>query len=131
MAESNIPGQNGICNDNKISTLFEGAAWDITIPSSDNWLFRLHKQNLECAADGFPSSSTSTHGEIVALSDSGAVLEILFQIIYIRPSPALEKLDFQVLALIAEAADKYGIFNAMYAVQFALRFIGFCLSLQA
>ncbi|KAJ3924640.1 MAG: hypothetical protein NXY57DRAFT_969404 [Lentinula lateritia] len=121
MDDSNNPEQNGASKNDKISTLFERHDSDIIIRSSDNCLFRLHKQNLECATDGFPPSSTLTHGDIVALSESGAVLEILFQFMYPRPSPGLEKLEFQELILIAEAAEKYGVFNAMYAVQFALR----------
>ncbi|KAH7868268.1 uncharacterized protein C8R40DRAFT_1062436 [Lentinula edodes] len=89
---------------------------DITIRSSDNLLFRLHKQNLQCAANVFVQFIDS---DTVCLSETGAVLEILFQFIYPRPSPALEKLGFQDLMLVAEAAEKYRLFNAMYATHFS------------
>ncbi|KAJ3892211.1 hypothetical protein C8J55DRAFT_435362, partial [Lentinula edodes] len=93
---------------------------DLIVRSADNVIFHLHKKNLECAADGFPPSNTPTNGEIVSLAESGAVLEILFGFIYPRPLPHLEELELKDLLLVAEAAEKYGLFNAIYACQLCL-----------
>ncbi|KIK61157.1 hypothetical protein GYMLUDRAFT_73549 [Collybiopsis luxurians FD-317 M1] len=94
---------------------------DIVIRSSDDVKFRLHKKNLECNSEAFPPAETPTNGEIVLLSETAATLKILFQFIYPRPYPNLEKLDVKSLLLVAEAAEKYRIFPAMYGCQFALR----------
>ncbi|KIK61158.1 hypothetical protein GYMLUDRAFT_590179 [Collybiopsis luxurians FD-317 M1] len=103
------------------STLFQASDADVVIRSSDDTQFRLHKKNLECHSEAFPPAETPTNGEIVSLSESAATLEMLFQFIYPRPYPDLEKLDVKPLLLVAEAAEKYRIFSAMYGCQFALR----------
>ncbi|KAG6917479.1 hypothetical protein DXG01_002342 [Tephrocybe rancida] len=86
---------------------------EITFQSSDNILFRIHKLNLTACSEGFSPPENSTFDEIVPLSESSATLELLFQFIYPRPLPELGKVGFEVLALLAEAAEKYRVFAAM------------------
>ena len=58
------------------------------------------------------SSSNETQ-ETMALDEPSDVLEILFQFIYPRRHPSLEDTDFETLAAVAEAVEKYQVFSAM------------------
>ena len=51
--------------------------------------------------------------EVVALTETSTVLEILLQYMYRQPQPDLERVDFETLAGVAEAAEKYQVFAAM------------------
>lgn len=96
---------------------------DLVIRSSDNVIFQVHKRNLECAADGFFQYNEAADDGSMSLTKSGAILEILLQFIYPRPLPDLEKLEFEDLLLVSEAAEKYGFFGAIYACQLSLRYV--------
>ena len=86
---------------------------NVIFQSSDGILFKVHKVNLTIGARGFAPPEFETQGEIVHLSESANTLEVLFQFCYPTPYPYLGGMEFDVLALLAEAAEKYQIFSAM------------------
>ncbi|KAE9409708.1 hypothetical protein BT96DRAFT_533123 [Gymnopus androsaceus JB14] len=103
------------------SPLFRGADADVVMLSSDCVQFHLHKKYLEFASGGFPSANTPTNGEIVDLAESSETLEILFQFIYPRQHPTLERMDFESVLKVAEAAEKYEVYAAQSVCQLKLR----------
>ncbi|KAJ3903894.1 hypothetical protein F5879DRAFT_802770 [Lentinula edodes] len=94
---------------------------DIVVRSFDNIIFQMHQCNLECVADRFLQDDKTSEDWLLSLPESGAVLEVLFRFVYPRPLPDLEKLEFEELLSVAEAAEKYRFFSAKYACQLALR----------
>jgi len=97
-----------------LSTRFNAPDSDVVIRSSDGMLFKLHRKNLSMFAEGFPGEDMNlTPNEIVDLSELGNTLDILFQFVYRQPQPDLSGLRFEVLAAVAEAAEKYLIYAAM------------------
>ncbi|KAJ3898055.1 hypothetical protein F5879DRAFT_657486 [Lentinula edodes] len=108
-------------SEERISEIFRSADADIVIRSFDNVIFQMHQCNLECVADRFLQDDETSEDWLLSLPESGAVLEVLFRFVYPRPLPDLEKLEFEELLLVAEAAEKYRFFSAKYACQLALR----------
>lgn len=97
---------------------------DVIIRSCDNIDFHVHKRHLEFATGGFPPADTpSSLGEIVRLSESSSTLEILFQFVYPQRHPSLDKLAFEELLEVAEAAEKYEVYGALSACHLILRWI--------
>ncbi|KAJ4468180.1 hypothetical protein J3R30DRAFT_3715111 [Lentinula aciculospora] len=95
---------------------------DVVFRSSDNVDFHVHKRYLEFATGGFPPAETpSSLGEIIRLSESSPTLEILFQFVYPQRHPCLDKLGFEQLLKVAEAAEKYEVYGALMASQLMLR----------
>ncbi|KAF5393082.1 hypothetical protein D9757_001264 [Collybiopsis confluens] len=98
------------------SERFNSSDADVIFRSSDNVLFRLHKQNLECTTGGFPPANTPSHpDDIVSLSESAKVLETLFTAAYPLPFPSMRDLDFDSLLELADAAEKYQVFSIIQA----------------
>ncbi|KAF8201982.1 hypothetical protein K438DRAFT_1965436 [Mycena galopus ATCC 62051] len=94
---------------------------DLTILSSDGVIFKVHRKNLEVHSDIFADAEhitgTGNGGdESVKLSESAAVLDLLFQYMYRQPQPDLRIVDFPVAAALAEAAGKYMVYSAVPAV---------------
>ena len=87
--------------------------FDVTFQSSDGILFQIHKINLEVNTGGFVPPEFETHNEIAHLTETANTLELLFQFCYPDHRPDVEALDFDALALLAEAAEKYQVFSAM------------------
>ncbi|KIK56472.1 hypothetical protein GYMLUDRAFT_247730 [Collybiopsis luxurians FD-317 M1] len=94
---------------------------DVIICSSDQVEFHLQKKYLEASSGAFPPAEISTNGEVVFLSESSATLEILFQFMYPRHYPSIDKLTFPALMLLAEAAEKYEVYSMIYACQIRLQ----------
>ncbi|THV04270.1 hypothetical protein K435DRAFT_714730 [Dendrothele bispora CBS 962.96] len=67
------------------------------------------------------SSPTPQPGEIVHLSESSAVLDLMFQYMYLQPQPDLRKVDFDVIKDLAEAVEKYCVYSAMGALNVRMR----------
>jgi hypothetical protein len=91
---------------------------DITLQSSDGVLFKVHKKNLEMHSEGFAGADaiakqSASDNEVVPLTESSAVLELLLQYMYRQPQPDLKNVDFETLAGVAEAAEKYQVFTAI------------------
>ncbi|KAG6901803.1 hypothetical protein C0995_007739 [Termitomyces sp. Mi166 len=95
------------------SEKFDAPDAEVVFQSSDRILFRIHKMNLATCTEGFSPPEHSTFDEIVPLPESSSTLELLFQFIYPRPQPELGTIDFETLALLAEAAEKYRVFPAI------------------
>ncbi|KAJ3886885.1 hypothetical protein GG344DRAFT_56640, partial [Lentinula edodes] len=96
---------------------------DVLIRSSDNVDFFLHKKNLECATGGFPPAETpSDLSEVVRLSETANILEMLFTCIYPCPFPSLEELDFDTFMLLVEAAEKYQFFGMICACRLHMKY---------
>ncbi|KAG6816024.1 hypothetical protein H0H87_009321, partial [Tephrocybe sp. NHM501043] len=97
----------------RVSEKFNAADAEVVFKSSDNVLFHIHRSNLMACTEGFSPPETSTFNEIVTLTEPTATLELLFAFIYPQPLPDLGGLDFDILAALAEAAEKYRVFAAM------------------
>lgn len=70
---------------------------------------------LETNSHGFATTSdTSSHrDEVVVLSETSSVMELLLQFLYPGPHPDLAKVKLTNLAGLAEAAQKYRVWSAM------------------
>ena len=87
---------------------------DVTFESCDKVLFKVHRKNLECGSEGFaPPDGTVSADEPVPLSESAEVLELLFQYMYPQRIPDLGVVKFELVAGVAEAAEKYQVYAAM------------------
>jgi hypothetical protein len=100
---------------------------DITLQSSDGVLFKVHRKNLEVHSEGFAGADAISPGgslsdEVVLLSESSAVLDLLLQHMYRGPQPDLKKIHFNLLAALAEAAEKYQVFGASNICQMHMRY---------
>ncbi|KAJ6450428.1 hypothetical protein C8R47DRAFT_1261494 [Mycena vitilis] len=95
---------------------FRASDADMTVASCDGVLFKVHRRNLAAHSDVFCNAEDATlpvNGEeIVHLTESGNILDILFQFMY-DTTPALEPLEFETLARLSEAVEKYGVHSAL------------------
>ncbi|KAF7362527.1 hypothetical protein MVEN_00600600 [Mycena venus] len=92
---------------------------DITIASADVVLFMVHREKLEehsvIFADAGNATGPGNRDEIVHLTETSDVLDLLFQCMY-ELQPNLQLVDFPVFAELAEAAEKYMMHSAIPAV---------------
>ncbi|KAF8806847.1 hypothetical protein BYT27DRAFT_7190542 [Phlegmacium glaucopus] len=104
------------------SHLFKDSAIaDISIRSADGKVFHLERKYLEINTGGFPSAEFSTQGELIHLTESSTVLEALFRFTYPIIQPDLEGASFEIIAAVAEAAEKYEVFSAMNFCRLRMR----------
>ncbi|KAJ7026037.1 hypothetical protein C8F04DRAFT_878741, partial [Mycena alexandri] len=54
--------------------------------------------------------------DVIVLSETSAVLDVLFQYMYRQQQPNLQLVEFLVFAGLAEAAEKYVVYSALPAV---------------
>ncbi|KAE9395320.1 hypothetical protein BT96DRAFT_978032 [Gymnopus androsaceus JB14] len=120
MSDTGTLSPGGASSAVQSSKIFNATDADVVIRSADNVDFRLHKANLACATGAFPPPETNSD-EIVHLTESSETLEILFQFIYPRRFPSLEKMNFDSLMLLAEAAEKYEVVALIAVCDFNLR----------
>ncbi|KAG6916796.1 hypothetical protein DXG01_005319 [Tephrocybe rancida] len=95
------------------SQRFQASDADVIFQSSDNVRFHIHRKNLETHTGAFPPAEIETHGEIVTLTEDVSTLDNLFQYVYPQRQPDLELLSVDELYKLAEAAEKYEVFNVM------------------
>jgi hypothetical protein len=81
----------------------------------------VHKINITVSARGFAPPKFGTKDEIIHLAETAKILELLFQFCYPNRHPDVEALEFDVLALLAEAAEKYQVFSAMNICRILMR----------
>jgi hypothetical protein len=89
---------------------------DITFKSCDGILFKVHRKYLDAHSEGFgpPNGCTTVEeDEIVTLSETAQVLELVFQYMYPMRQPDLKKVDFTTLVSLSETVEKYQVFSAM------------------
>lgn len=96
---------------------------DVIFRSCDDVLFKIHRRNLEFATGGFPPSDFETLNEIVQLTEQSSTLEILFQYVYPLRQPDISSVSFDTLALVAEAAEKYQVFSAIYICKIMMQYV--------
>ena len=97
---------------------------DLTIRSCDNQLFRVHAHNLHNWSQSFPGSELPIQpDEIVPLSETAETLELLFQFMYPQPQPDIQQLSTKRVASLAEAAEKYGVYNAQQVCKLVMRYV--------
>lgn len=96
-----------------IHRLFNDPEADVVFQSADGVRFHLQRKHIEVNTGAFPSAEFETRGEITHLTETSDVLEILFQFVYPRRHPDLDGMNFATVAAVAEAAEKYEVFNAM------------------
>ncbi|KAJ3787752.1 hypothetical protein GGU11DRAFT_266514 [Lentinula aff. detonsa] len=119
---SSTSHQTPIDDSIRTSDLFNTPDADVVIRSSDNVDFYLHKKNLECATGGFPPAETPSNlKDVVHLTETANILEMLFSCIYPRPFPSLEELDFDTFMLLVEAAEKYQFFGMICACRLHMK----------
>jgi hypothetical protein len=89
--------------------------YDVALKSCDDVTFRVHKNVLQMHSHGFatPDNTVVQPDDVVALSETSAVLDLLLQYMYPNPQPHLAAVEFVVLAGLAEAAQKYEVWSAM------------------
>jgi hypothetical protein len=68
---------------------------------------------LEICAGGFAPPGFETQGEIVHLTETALVLDYLFRFCSAGRHPNIERMTFDVLASLAEAAEKYEVYLAI------------------
>jgi len=78
----------------------------------------MHSEGF-AAADAI-SGSESSDNEVVQLSETSKTLELLLQYMYRQPQPDLRQVDFETMAGVAEAAEKYQVYAAMTICQFLM-----------
>ncbi|KAJ6501309.1 hypothetical protein DFH09DRAFT_1324906 [Mycena vulgaris] len=100
-----------------ISERFCACDSDITISSSDGVLFKVHRKNLEVHSDIFADAGIATHPDdedaVVDLTESAAILDLLFQYMHRQLPPDLQDVEFKTCAGLAEAAEKYWVYSAL------------------
>ncbi|KAF8982135.1 hypothetical protein BDQ17DRAFT_1337020 [Cyathus striatus] len=102
----------GYCNANKFDKWAKEID-EMRKTSYDDVLFAIHKKNHEMNTGAFPPAEFEGDEEPVHLTESSETLELLFQFIYSQRHPSLSDTSFEVLAALAEAAEKYEVFAAM------------------
>ncbi|KAK7451186.1 hypothetical protein VKT23_012518 [Stygiomarasmius scandens] len=127
----------------RVSSSYNHPDFDIIVQSSDRVLFKVHRRNLEMHSQVFadaagatssspsisstaiiaPGDSSELHSkaEIIHLSESSAVLDLMLQYMYLQPQPDLNKVDFEVVKDLAEAVEKYSIYSAMGVLNVRMR----------
>ncbi|KAF4623687.1 hypothetical protein D9613_001437 [Agrocybe pediades] len=108
----------------EVVTVHEQGNWSGK-QSSDGVLFHIDRCNSDRCAEAFPGSDatgiTSESNDIVHLTETAEVLEILFQFGYPARHPVLDDLDFEKLLVVADAAEKYHFYSAAPMCQIVLR----------
>jgi hypothetical protein len=90
------------------------------IQSSDGFLFRLPTVNLKISLGSWKFDPTDN--EVVQLPETSVILDLLFRFCYPERHPNLYNLDFDILAKLAEAVEKYKVFSAINVCKIAMRY---------
>ena len=103
---------NHVCPNRKVN---KGDSSTNTFYSKDGVLFYIKRSFIDAHARGFPPppNTANPNATLYRLEESSSTLELLFQFMSPQRSPDLTAVDFEVLAALAEAAEKYEVFGAM------------------
>jgi hypothetical protein len=82
---------------------------DITLQSSDNVLFRFHKKQLEAHSGVF---AMSVKDDPFIFTEPSEVVDLLLQLMSPKDPPGLGSIEFETLALLTEAVEKYDVFHS-------------------
>ncbi|KAJ3538325.1 hypothetical protein NMY22_g5220 [Coprinellus aureogranulatus] len=96
---------------------------DVVFVSSDGVRYGLHSENLRCDTGGFPAVDAAIvgGGDPVPLTEPASVLDLLFAFVYPTRLPMIEDTGFATIMALAEAAEKYQVYSAIYACRMCLR----------
>jgi gamma-glutamyltranspeptidase len=88
---------------------------DVTLQSCDEKQFKVNMHDLQTYSAGFspPSLTQFKRDDVVKLSEPSSVIKLLLQYMKPGPQPDLSKVDFEDLAGLAEAAQKYVVWSAI------------------
>lgn len=96
----------------------------VTFRSSDGILFFVHRSNLEAHTEFFPGPDLAdiiiNPDEETVLTEPSEVLAIIFDFVYPRKQPDMDKTDFKIVLQVAEAVEKYQVFSAMKVCEMRL-----------
>ena len=97
---------------------------DITIQSSDGVVFGLHQVNMKINMGSWDSEFTQAKSDVVIqLPEKSVILDLLFRFCYPERHPELNDLAFDILAELAEAAEKYKVFSAISICRIAMKYV--------
>lgn len=101
---------------------------DVSFRSVDGVVFRLHKVNLSVTTGGFPldfiRGPMRDEYLYVDLAETADTLELLFGFVYPRMHKTnIGIMDFDTLAALASAAEKYQVFVAMDVCQVRMAYV--------
>ena len=81
----------------------------------------MERKYIEYKSTGFPPSEFETCPDVIHLSETAEVLELLFEFLYPRRPPSLEELSFELLDAFTEAVEKYEVFSALAICEVYMR----------
>lgn len=73
-------------------------------------------------ADAGGSTVGTVDDEVVYLTETSSVLELMFQYMYLQPQPDLREVEWTVMKELAEAAEKYEIYSAIGVCSHRMRY---------
>jgi hypothetical protein len=99
---------------------------DITLKSSDSVLFRFYKKQLEAHSGAFAGAkafTVSTADQPFEFTEPSEIVDLLLQLMSLQDPPDLESLEFQTLALLAEAVEKYDVFHSKTTCRMFMQYV--------
>lgn len=98
---------------------------DIKLRSSDGYRYATHSKYLALYCDAFPAAESVTidQNEVVQMSESSEVVSLLIKFMHRGHPPDLSNVSFEILAALAEAADKYVVFTAIPICKAKMRWV--------
>ncbi|KDR76909.1 hypothetical protein GALMADRAFT_246023 [Galerina marginata CBS 339.88] len=109
-----IPEDNGSAEIRPCSVINCQLPTDVVLESCDGVRYGAHAVNLETYSGGFPiAASTDIDQEAVRMQEKSSVLCLLLQYMHNERQPDSSKIEFEVLAPLSEAVEKYMVFSAM------------------
>jgi hypothetical protein len=70
--------------------------------------------------------SVCATGELVELTEPSEVVDLLLQLMSLREPPNLKSLDFETLAMLAEAVEKYDVFHSKSTCRMYMQYVNLC-----
>jgi hypothetical protein len=124
-----------VCN--TLTICIASSDWDLKLISADGVTFKVHRKNLSVHSAIFASADAIStapladvsvlpaESEVVTLSETADVLELLLKFMYWQPQPSLDNLSFGIIADLVKAAHKYEVFAATHRTEEAQRYVHF------
>jgi hypothetical protein len=95
---------------------------DVTLSSSNGVRFLVHRRNLETHSEVFSGGEPfATLDEVVEMSETAEILDLLLQFIYPQPPPDLVNIKVETLIGLAEAAVKYLFHTVIHICELQMR----------
>lgn len=88
-------------------------------------MFKFYKKQLAAHSAAFAGAEAFPHlaEDVVDLTETSDVLDILLQFMSCQKQPSIASLDFTTLRSLAEATEKYQVFSAMTAVDMSMKYV--------